>query len=109
MTKPIPPLKTPYFAAIFTSLLRPGQEGYAEMSDKMLRMVSEQPGFLGFDSARGDDGLGITISYWKDRAAISAWKAVAEHREAQAIGRERWYSAYSVRIAEVLEDRGVGQ
>lgn len=107
MTKPFPPLKPPYYAAIFTSVRKPGQEGYDEMSDAMLNMVSSQPGFLGFDSARAIGGFGITVSYWKDLASIRAWKNVPEHLRAQALGKSAWYSAYSVRIAEVLEDRGV--
>jgi heme-degrading monooxygenase HmoA len=106
MTKPFPPLKPPYFAAIFTSVRKPGQEGYDEMSEEMLRMVQAQPGFLGFDSARAIGGFGITVSYWKDLESIRAWKQVPKHLEAQKNGRDQWYSHFSVRIAEVLEDRG---
>jgi heme-degrading monooxygenase HmoA len=90
---------------IFTSTLKPAQQGYGAMADKMIAMVSQQKGFLGFDSARGEGGLGITVSYWESRESIAAWKAVVEHREAQARGRKDWYSHFSVRIAEVLEDK----
>jgi len=45
--------------------------------------------------------LGITISYWRDEAAIMAWKAQVDHRAAQAAGQARWYADYAVRIARV--------
>ncbi len=96
--------KPPYFAVIFTSMLKPGQAGYGAMAEKMASIVSQQKGFLGFDSARGGDGLGITVSYWESRDSIRAWKEVLEHREAQARGRD-WYGHYNIRVAQVEEDR----
>src|SRR3546814_11378097 len=56
---------------------------------------------LGAESTRGDDGFGITVSYWRDEAAIRAWKQQAEHRIAQQIGRRDWYAHYEIRIARV--------
>ena len=55
----------PYYAVVFTSLRReaPG-DGYGETAARMEELAREQPGFLGIDSARGPDGLGITVSYW---------------------------------------------
>lgn len=96
----------PYYAVIFSSLRTLGDHGYGEMAARMLELAARQPGFLGVESARGADGLGITVSYWKDLAAISAWKAVSEHREAQAQGRADWYSAYQVRVARVEKTYG---
>ena len=58
-------------------------------------------GFLGLESARGGDGFGITVSYWRDEAAILAWKRDAEHAQAQRGGRETWYEHYEVRVAKV--------
>ena len=102
-TTPAPP----YVAVIFTSLRTDGDAaGYGAMADEMERLGAEQPGYLGFESARGADGLGISISYWRDQAAARAWKAVAEHLGAQKLGRERWYSAYRVRVAEVVREYG---
>lgn len=69
-----------YYAVIFTSLRTEGNQGYAEAAEHMLALAREQPGFLGVESARGEDGLGITVSYWSDEAAILAWKQHPEHR-----------------------------
>lgn len=94
----------PYYAVIFTSLRTEGDRGYSAMSEKMLELAARQPGFLGVESAR--EALGITVSYWSDLASIKQWKANAEHLVAQKLGREKWYSSFSVRIARVEHDYG---
>lgn len=91
----------PYVAVIFSSQHQDGDEGYAAMSARMAELVAEQPGFLGVESARGADGFGITVSYWKDEASARAWKQVGEHLGAQALGQQRWYADYAVRVAVV--------
>ena len=89
----------PYVAVIFTSLRKPGDNGYAVMSQRMDDLARQQPGFLGVESARED--LGITVSYWVDEQAAAAWKQVSEHVIAQNRGRTTWYSEYHVRVATV--------
>ena len=91
----------PYFAVIFTSVRndQPG-DGFAEADRQLFELAQTQPGFLGYESA-GEDGLGITVSYWESEAAIAAWKAVADHRAAQEEGRATWFDAYDVRVAHV--------
>jgi heme-degrading monooxygenase HmoA len=94
----------PYYAVIFTSLQSDDLEGYAATAERMLELAAEQPGYLGVESAR--EGLGITVSYWRDLESIRQWKSHAEHREAQRAGRDRWYSNYKTRIALVERDYG---
>lgn len=94
----------PYYAVIFTSLRTETDEGYAEMTARMVEAAKNRPGFLGIESARS--GTGITVSYWKDTDSIRAWKAETSHRLAQKYGREAWYSAYRVRVCLVERDYG---
>ncbi len=75
------------------------------MAAPMVELAAEQPGFLGLESAR--DGLGISVSYRRDLESIAAWKANAEHREAQRLGRARWYGGFRLRIARVERDYGL--
>ena len=89
----------PYYAVIFTSLRNDDIEGYAETAARMVELAAQQPGFLGVESAREE--LGITISYWTDLESIRQWKLQAEHREAQKMGMEKWYSNYMTRISLV--------
>jgi heme-degrading monooxygenase HmoA len=106
MSTPTPPeLATtpspPYYAVIFTSTRTGGDRGYGAMSDRMVELGRSYDGFLGIESARGANGLGITVSYWRDEATILAWKNDLEHQKAQAAGKETWYDRYHVRIAKV--------
>jgi heme-degrading monooxygenase HmoA len=86
---------------IFTSQCTGGDNGYAAMADAMFELAGKQPGFLGAESARGDSGLGITVAYFRDEAAIHAWKQNIQHLAAQAKGKTDWYSHYEVRVAKV--------
>lgn len=90
----------PYYAAIFTSRMA-DTTGYDEMSQEMGALARTQDGFLGIESARDANGLGITVSYWASLQAIAAWKANADHLDAQREGRARWYDRFQVRIARV--------
>jgi hypothetical protein len=51
----------PYYAVIFTSTRTAVDEGYGAMADRMVELASQQPGFLGVESTRGADGLGIRV------------------------------------------------
>lgn len=97
----------PYYAVIFTSK-RAADDGraYAAMAQRMVDLGSRYDGFLGIESARGDDGVGITVSYWRDEATILAWKRDTEHEKAQRGGRETWYESYEVRVAKVERSYG---
>lgn len=96
--------KPPYYAVIFTSIRTDVDQGYAQTADAMVELGSKQPGFLGIESTRGDDGLGITVSYWRTLDDIRKWKQVGDHLAAQAAGRGKWYRAYVTRVAKVEYD-----
>jgi len=61
----------PTCTVIVTSLRTEGDNGYAETALRMRELAREQPGYLGFETAR--DGLGISVSYWESPEAIRAW------------------------------------
>jgi heme-degrading monooxygenase HmoA len=94
------------WAVVFTSIRTPGDDGYAQTSEEMVSLAGAQPGFLGVESARGEDGLGITVSYWSDEEAIRRWRQHADHLVAQRAGRERWYRAYEIRVCRVEREYG---
>ena len=100
--------KTPepsYYAVIFSSHRTEGDNGYGEMADRMVELAATQPGFLGMESVRED--LGITVSYWESLESITNWKKNVEHREAQRLGHQKWYSTFRVRIARVEREYGI--
>jgi len=94
----------PYYAVIFTSVRTALDEGYKAMSEKMVKLAEQQPGFLGWEGARNE--IGITVSYWESEQAIRTWKANMDHLEAQNLGRDKWYERYKTRVAKVERDYG---
>ncbi|MDC6365304.1 MULTISPECIES: antibiotic biosynthesis monooxygenase family protein [Flavobacteriaceae] len=100
-------LEQPYYAVIFTSKRTDGDNGYAEMAQEMVELAKQQSGFLDVESAR--DGVGITISYWKNLEAIADWKSHVDHKVAQRRGIREWYSWYKVRICKVEREYEFGQ
>jgi len=101
-----PTPEPPYFAVIFSSQRTDGDQGYGAMAERMVELAREQPGFLGVESARDAEGFGITVSYWRDEAAIANWKAHAEHAVARRLGRDRWYGDFQLRICRVERQYG---
>ena len=91
----------PYYAVIFSSQRTPGDQGYGATAERMAELAHQQPGFLGMESTRDAAGFGITVAYFTDEAAIAAWKANAEHREAQRLGHTTWYTHFELRVAKV--------
>ena len=95
-----------YFSVIFTAQRTLSDEDmYSLTSERMVELAQQQPGFLGLESVRGEDGIGITVSYWRDHAAIRAWRIDVEHLAAQQMGRQEFYSWYHIRVAEVVAHR----
>lgn len=92
----------PYYAVLFSSTRTAGDDaGYAAAADRMLELAARQPGYLGVESTRDAAGCGITVSYWASLDAIRRWRTDAEHLAVQALGRQRWYAAYRLRVARV--------
>jgi heme-degrading monooxygenase HmoA len=94
--------QTPYYCVIFTSRRKQGsEEEYGDASARMLELARGMPGFLGYESARDAQGIGITVSYWESEAAITNWREHAEHVVVQRIGRERFYEWYESRVGRI--------
>jgi heme-degrading monooxygenase HmoA len=75
----------------------------------MVELSMASPGFLGIESARDAQGFGITVCYWRSEADIAAWRAHAEHQQAQAQGHAQWYAHFELRVAKVERAYGTGR
>ncbi|MCA1489628.1 antibiotic biosynthesis monooxygenase family protein [Sinorhizobium alkalisoli] len=49
----------------------------------------------------------LSLSFWRDEAAVKAWRNSAEHRAAQEAGRRGVFADYRLRIASVVRDYGL--
>jgi heme-degrading monooxygenase HmoA len=93
--------RPPYYAVIFSAQRTDVDDGYGETAARMVELAAQQPGFLGVESTRGEDGFGITVAYWESEEAILAWRQHAEHAAARERGRAEWYRHFELRIAKV--------
>jgi heme-degrading monooxygenase HmoA len=66
-------------------------------------------GFISIErfQSLAEPGKLLSLSWWRDEAAIAAWREFARHREAQAAGRERIFRDYRLRVAGVMRDYGM--
>ncbi|MEZ5989689.1 MAG: antibiotic biosynthesis monooxygenase [Planctomycetota bacterium] len=90
----------PYLAVLFSSVLTDDPMDYGEVAARMLELASQQDGFLGAESVRDDQDRGITISYWRDEAAIAGWRADVEHRATMERAAD-FYAGWRIRVARV--------
>ena len=49
----------------------------------------------------------LLLSFWRDEAAVTAWRNLEPHRAAQAAGRSGVFRDYRLRVAEVTRDYGM--
>jgi heme-degrading monooxygenase HmoA len=85
------------------------EAGYAIAAAEMNALAAQQPGYAGIDSVRGQDGFGITVSYWHDDDAAIAWRDHAEHAAIRDAGRDKWYSRYDLHVAAVTRSYDWGK
>ncbi len=91
------------YVVIFRAEAEAPDDDYAAMVAMLRDMALRDFGCLEF-CAVTEGSHEIALSYWPGLAAIKAWKAQAEHIAAQRLGRERWYSAYRLQIAQIERD-----
>lgn len=66
-------------------------------------------GFLSIErfQSLAEEGKLVSLSFWRDEAAILEWRRMDRHRWAQAAGRQAVLSDYRLRVAEVVRDYGM--
>jgi heme-degrading monooxygenase HmoA len=86
---------------IFRSRLRDeGKAEYAELAPRMLELARTMPGFVSFERFTADDGERLALIAFESLDDVNRWRQHPDHREAQRLGRERFYSEYKITVAE---------
>jgi heme-degrading monooxygenase HmoA len=75
---------------------------YARMDAELAESVKNKPGFIEAKSFAASDGERLTLVWWQDRETLQLWRKDQRHREAQIIGRRKWYQYYKLDVAEVF-------
>jgi heme-degrading monooxygenase HmoA len=66
----------------------------------MLELAESMPGFISYKVYLSEDGERVSIIEFESAEHLRAWREHPEHREAQKIGRERFYESYTLHVAE---------
>jgi heme-degrading monooxygenase HmoA len=84
------------------------QAEYLGWAADLRPLLDDIDGFLAIERFRSltTPGRVLSLSFWRDEAAVARWRALPEHRRAQAAGRDHVFAGYRLRIAEVLRDYG---
>jgi heme-degrading monooxygenase HmoA len=90
---------------IFRSRVRPTAVGeYEVVSEQMVTLARAMPGLLDYKTFVADDGERVTIVTFASMEEHEAWRSHPEHRQAQLLGRERFYETYDIAVCQRLRD-----
>lgn len=97
-------------AVIFEVLPASGhRDTYLGIAADLRPLLDGIDGFISIErfQSLADPNKLLSLSFWRDEAAVTAWRNGAEHRAAQEAGRRRVFADYRLRIAEVVRDYGL--
>lgn len=97
-------------AVIFEFWTNPDKaDVYWDQARAMSELVQDADGFLGierFQSVSTENKF-VSLSFWRDEAAVEAWRNTLRHRMAQSAGRDGVFRDYRLRVAQVVRDYGM--
>jgi len=79
---------------------------YFEIASSLRAELEKLDGFISIERFESVTTRGkfVSISFWRDEAAVAAWRNVEGHRMAQARGRDGIFADYRIRVANVMRD-----
>lgn len=86
-----------------------GRAAYMDHAAALQPLLGALDGFISVErfQSLADPARLLSLSYWRDEAAVRGWRELGRHREAQAAGREGLFHDYRLRVAEVVRDYGL--
>ena len=87
------------------------KQAYLDMAAEMKPLVEQIDGFLSverFQSLTNPEKL-LSVSFFRDEAALNEWRQLTQHRKAQRAGRNSYFNDYRLRVAQVLRDYGMDE
>ena len=85
------------------------KQTYLDIAASLRPELDRIDGFISIERFQSltDESKLLSLSFWRDEAAVAAWRNVEHHREAQKRGREGVFRDYRLRIAGVVRDYGM--
>lgn len=99
-------------AVIFEVEPAPGErDAYLAMAAALRPALEDIDGFLSIErfESLSEPGKLLSLSFWRDEAAVQRWRTLEAHREVQAVGRARVFAGYRLRVAQVVRDYGMSE
>jgi heme-degrading monooxygenase HmoA len=90
---------------VFEVTMRPGQgPRYFDLAAKLRPSLEEIDGFMSVErfESLATPGKYVSVSYWRDAAAVEAWRRQAAHAAAQALGKQEIFADFRITVAESL-------
>jgi heme-degrading monooxygenase HmoA len=97
-------------AVIFEVWPRPERRGeYLDIAAALRPELEAIDGFISVErfESLSEPGKLLSLSFWRDEAAVAAWRNLNAHRAAQARGRASVFADYRLRVAGVIRDYGM--
>nr|WP_086939865.1 antibiotic biosynthesis monooxygenase [Thaumasiovibrio occultus] len=94
-------------AVIFEVQVAPGKTAeYLDVANDIRPLLLEIDGFISIERFQSltSEGKVLSLSFWRDEAAVQAWRRLEGHRLAQAKGRSGIFDSYRLRVAGVIRD-----
>jgi len=90
---------------VFRSRLKPGIEKEGQETDaRMAELAAAIPGFVSYRQYVSTDGEEVAVVEFESHETAAAWRAHPEHREAQRLGRARWFAEYRITVCDAVRD-----
>lgn len=80
-------------------------DDYRALDDELQVLVRQNPGFVDAKSFTAADGERLTLVWWRDEQSLADWRNLMRHREAQDIGRQKWYQYYDIDVATITRSK----
>ncbi|WNL44857.1 antibiotic biosynthesis monooxygenase [Dyella sp. BiH032] len=82
---------------------------YLEIAASLRPQLEGIDGFVSIEryESLSDPGRLLSLSFWRDEAAVAAWREFEAHRAAQVRGRQGLFRDYRLRVAEMVRDYGM--
>lgn len=83
-----------------------GYQRYLDLAAELRPKLDAIDGFLAIErfASMSDPGWILSLSFWRDEAALVAWRRDGEHHAAQTQGRQGIFSDYRLRVLRILDD-----
>ena len=85
------------------------RQAYFDLAADLKPILQTIDGFISVERFESltETGKVLSVSFWRDEAAVETWRKTMEHRRAQAKGRGNFFADYRLRIASVVRDYGM--